>query len=277
MSENYIPHDNAHLDVRELMLEISRLDAPHPADAEWASFKLVSDIFMAVERRVSAAPAEPFVDTVLVRYMSLEKFLYFLNGWSVFFSRVEGFDDPHDCRIPSDYDDAVQAYLHSRALPGHIWETFVEQQRQSWLISCWTELSSAVDDYLLWSRYAGGSSGVALVARYGVLKDALTHGMLATEDGPFPPATRVTSGYVQYKEPFVALPFNKRRMFANEREVRFVGYSPGSRAKSVSVSSIIDKFGIRLAPDSRKYHQDSVVRLWEKFGGNPQNVDIAGG
>jgi hypothetical protein len=75
--------------------------------------------------------------------------LWFAYTKTIFFGRVNSFDDMHDCTIPEDYWSATSRFYAQKNGDFEAFESYVDHRRHRWLISCWTEISSNVDDYLL--------------------------------------------------------------------------------------------------------------------------------
>ncbi len=273
MADHYIPGKNAHINTSDFEAELASLAG---SDNGWSldSEELAINIYLRIDSRLHEYPSEPRPDAIVCRYMTLEKFVWFLSTKTVYFGDVSRFDDSHDCGLPADYANAVMKFYFDRSCPPLSWDAYVQRRRRQWLISCWTELDSNVDDYLLWYRYAGGPNGVAITANYQQLKEALLPG-LYKHGNEFDKVGNLCSGKVSYDDGLRLLPFNKRKMFENEKEVRFVGTTTRSSSCSVSVEDLFENMGLRLSPDASILHQDAVLDLWRKFGGN-DNVHIAG-
>ena len=137
------------------------------------------------------------------------------------------------------------------------------------MVSSWTELTDHHDDHLLWHRYAGGPSGVGITIRYGYLNDLLVRESARRD------LTDFTSGRVAYGSPFRIPPFSKRRMFRNEKEVRFACRSELLAEARVSITKLRDQLGLRFSPDAPQYHVDAVRESWVKWGGDDR-YQIAG-
>lgn len=273
MADHYIPGKNAHIDTSDFEAELASLVG---SDSGWSldSDELAEAIYLRIDNRLHKYPSEPRPDAIVCRYMTLEKFVWFLTTKTVYFGDVSRFDDSHDCGLPLDYASAVMKFYFDRNCPPLRWDAYVQRRRRQWLISCWTELDSNVDDYLLWYRYAGGPNGVAITADYQQLKEVLLTG-LYKQGNEFDKVGNLCGGKVSYDDGLRLLPFNKRKMFKNEKEVRFAGTSTSSSSLSVSVEDLFDNMGLRLSPDASLLHQEAVFDLWHKFGGN-DNVHIAG-
>jgi hypothetical protein len=83
------------------------------------------------------------------------------------------FCDPWECRVPEDYEVAVLRVLEHLEISADGWTSLVRRKAAGWNISCWTQLDDYFDDHLMWDSYAGGSLGVGITVRYGVLKHSL--------------------------------------------------------------------------------------------------------
>ena len=274
MTDHYVPGPNAHIDTTDFEREIGEL-AGDSTGIDLMKLELAPTIYEAMERRIAIDPDEPSPTAILCRYMTVEKFLWFLHSQSVYFGGVSGFDDPRDCTVPEDYEHAVQRFYLARECVPADWDVQVDRARNRWLISCWTEVSSSIDDYLLWHRYAGGQNGVAITATYEQLKQTLLTG-LGEQRGLLSKMECLKSGYVSYDEGLRLLPFNKRGMFKNEKEVRFVGRTDFKSSANVPVHELFPELGLRLSPDAASFHHESVIELWKRFGGS-DNIIISEG
>lgn len=266
MTSNYVPGRNAHIDTRPFLSELERLsDGGKGRDLDDMEFE--EKAYDAVERILSNAPEPVSPETLVCRYLNTEKFLWFLNSRSVFFGRVDGFDDAWDCAVPEDYANAVSQFYSSKGCLPLMWDHYAEEMRHRWLMSSWAEVSSNVDDYLLWYRYAGGPLGVGISVEYGLLRQELELGLSEHVDG----ASSVygfVSGYVDYAERLRVLPFNKRQMLRNEREIRFVAETDLIHSLPIPIDRIFDRFGLRFSPDTPQHHRSAIEELWLKYGGS---------
>lgn len=266
---NYVAGQNAHIDTKEFEDKLEMLsegaegDELYDMDFQEIAYRELLKILNQPPRPVSS-------DTVICRYLTPEKFLWFLGSKAIYFGRVGAFDDAHDCGVPEDYHLAVSKFYALKKADFEAFEYYVDDIRHEWLISCWTEISDKVDDYLLWHRYAEGPLGVGITIQYGQLHEAIHEGLRnKTEESRI---ENVMSGYVEYGGPLKATPFNKRRMFRNEREVRFVAQSEWLPHVSLSISDIFSSFGLRFSPDVPKHHMSVIVDVWQKYGGSDDIV-----
>ena len=256
--DHYIPNSkNAHIDTSAFELVVRKQLSESKCGAEEA----LQFIYNLAFSTLSAVPKEPDDGELICRYLSPTKFLQFLHTRRVNFPAATQFSDHWECRIPEDYEVVVLKVLNERDLPTAGWSELLKRKAAHWSISCWTQLDDYFDDHLMWNAYAGGSQGVGVTVRYGVLKGSLERsvGQLA-DDGV------LHSGSVNY-ETLTLLPFNKHYMFRNEREVRFAFRTEGSSTHSVSVDDIFGSFGVRISPAATIEHRDMVRRMWLSFGG----------
>lgn len=171
------------------------------------------------------------------------------------------FSDPWERRVPEDYEIAVLRVLEKLEISANSWSSLVRRKAAGWNISCWTQLDDYFDDHLMWNSYAGGSQGVGITVRYGVLKGSLARSSARLDlDGV------LYGGTVNYGA-LSLLPFNKHYMFRNEKEVRFAFRAVQPGAQSVSVDDIFGSFGVRISPAATHEYCDTIRRLWLAYGG----------
>ncbi|MBN2653919.1 MAG: hypothetical protein JXR79_02245 [Nitrospirae bacterium] len=209
----------------------------------------------------SKPPQEPNDNQLICRYLSPIKFIQLLHTRSVNFPMATQFSDHWECRVPEDYQTAVLKELRQHNISADVWSSLVRRKAGEWNISCWTQLDEYFDDHLMWDCYAGGSQGVGITVRYGVLKGSLANSVKnLSADGT------LCCGSVNY-ETLSILPFNKHYMFRNEKEIRFAFRPIKIGIHSVSINDIFHEFGIRISPSADVYHHDAMRRLWLKYGG----------
>ena len=140
-------------------------------------------------------PNWPDLDSVppaLYRYMTFERASDVISTNTLYFSSLQGFNDPFDCQVPPSFSDPVsdlekiarrlakqQFPTLSRAarrqkvrsirpqLTGARFEQIYREWERSFLhetgILC---LAAHCDDILMWSHYASGHTGVCLQFEY---------------------------------------------------------------------------------------------------------------
>lgn len=225
------------------------------------SDEVLESIYNLVISRTNVAPKELDDCQLMCRYLSPEKFLQFLHTRRIYFPSASQFSDSRECCVPEDYETAVLRVLKSLELSAEGWSRLVSRKAALWKISCWTQLDDYFDDHLMWDCYAGGSLGVGITVRYGILRSSLAESVREIAvDG------MLHSGSVNY-ETLCLLPFNKHSMFRNEKEARFAFRGIQAGAEAVSVENIFGSFGVRISPAATADHCEMIRRLWLRYGG----------
>ena len=259
---HYIPdNQNAHIDTREFEKELNDLFGTLRGN-ELDDANLWSDIYESIISKINSKLTEPNDDDLICRYFTPAKFLWFAHQSTIYFGGANNFEDNRDSDIPEDYKRCIQKILFERNVIPLSWDDYLERMRSRWLVSCWTSLDSHHDDYLLWHRYAGNELGVGVVITYGELRNLLKAKCSSDKD-----VKQFESGFVGYSHPLHVPPFNKRNIFRNEKEVRFVCETNLIASMSIDVSPLKEKFSLRFSPDAPMTHVDSIRAVWEKMGG----------
>jgi len=261
--DHYIPDlRNAHLDLSSFHSDAEVLVKEYRAlgfkDAE-----LVEGLYSQVLKRVDKKIYEPDEDDLICRYLTPGKFLWFCADKSLHFSSPSKFDDPKECSVHEDYEWEIERILIDKEINPATWDVYSAAKAQEWLISCWTKLDDHDDDILLWHKYADGPTGVGITVRYGHLKAYLKElvPVQAVDD-------LILSGSVEYGPRICLPPFNKRRIFRNEKEVRFAFRHLQFRSsEQFNVGDAFSIFRLRLAPDAPPHHEKAICELWSKCGG----------
>ena len=151
--------------------------------------------------------------------------------------------------------------------------------RARWVVSCWTELDKSYDDHLLWHKYAGGDFGVGITLRYDKLRDYLKR--LYDSDQLGNDVTEPIAGQVEYIQSGTDQglrhpPFNKRRIFENEKEIRFAFQSKTTQNSGVraDIADLKRCFGLRFSPDVPPGYANSVREVWGNWGGDEERYHI---
>lgn len=267
---HYIPNkDNAHFDTSDFEKEINSLYKSLEGDA-LDEANLWDDTYKIILNRISNTPNEPKNDELICRYFTPAKFMWFANNNHVYFSSAKNFEDKQDSDIPPDYKNSILRVLHQRNVIPLFWDEYLDRMRAHWLVSCWTSLDNHYDDYLLWHRYAESELGVGIVITYGELKSVLKQSCETEKD-----VSSFESGYVGYTSPLYSPSFNKRNIFRNEKEVRFVCNADLLASHSVDISSLKSKLSLRFSPDAPLEHIESIMNIWTTMGGSDE-YNIAG-
>lgn len=270
VDDHYIADaNNAHIDTSEFESELHELfGTPIGRDLSYAEF--CPKIHDLIEAKVSISPNEPSDNQLICRYLSPTKFLWFISEIEIFFGMASNFDDARDSAIPEDYNRCVQYFLMKKNVTSSAWDEHVRRMQSRWLVSCWTEITNHHDDHLLWHKYAGGDYGVGITMRYGILRDLFRRAL-----GDDPNTEGLFAGYVSYEQPLKIAPFNKRRIFRNEKEIRFVSRTDILDNKRIGIADLKSEIGLRLSPETSNYHHDAIRDIWLRLGGGDR-IQIAG-
>lgn len=270
LDDHYIADpNNAHIDTSEFESELNVL-CGNSLGQDLSYAQLYPRIYDLIQEKVSTSPDEPDDDQLICRYLSPTKFLWFITEMEIFFGRASDFDDARDSAIPEDYNRCVQIFLTERNVSSDAWNEHSRRMQSLWLVSCWTEISNYHDDHLLWHKYAEGNYGVGITMRYGVLRDLFRKALDDDND-----TEGLFAGYVSYEQPLKIAPFNKRRIFRNEKEIRFVSRTRGLNYKRVGISELKSEIGLRLSPESSFSHREAIRAAWIGFGGEDR-IHVAG-
>lgn len=257
--DHYLPEDNAHIRLDGFKDELRKIGQ----ELKNCGREIAEKFYSRALSELTNPPDEPADDALVCRFLTPKKFLWFVGNKEIRFCTAQEFDDPRECTLPKDYDDAVQAVLTDLNVPISEWNNQIWDKKRDWLVSCWTELSDPNISNLIWHKYADGPDGIGITIRYGSLKSSLQNNI-----EQYCMDSKLLAGHVSYDEPLRLVPFNKRRMFQGENEVRFVlPNSNNVRAHNIDVSSLFSEFGLRFSPDAPDSHRCAVEQLWSNCGG----------
>ncbi|MFA7383570.1 MAG: hypothetical protein WC001_08970 [Desulfurivibrionaceae bacterium] len=151
-------------------------------------------------------------DTVIWRYMNLERVLALLGSQRLFLCRLDGFSDPWEGVWPKPFVEAIRKNWPQA--DGDQFLTFSKRMRCSFFVNCWHE--SKYESAALWDQYVQ-SAGFALRTTVGHLKQSIID------------ERHIYLGRIRYLDydsetvPEVNMllpPFLKRKSFQHENEVR---------------------------------------------------------
>ena len=175
----------------------------------------------------------PGDDTTLWRYMSLEKFVSILATGSLFFTRVDKFDDPFEGFTPplltymyeliiNRAEDTEKAGLESAVKAMENWRKYV-------MCNCWHQ--NQEESMAMWEKYQIRNSGIAIKTTMQNLKKSLSDELdifigQIKYSSPETYETKYTFDYVSANlsnEQLLYFPyFYKRKAFEYEHEVRLI-------------------------------------------------------
>ena len=175
----------------------------------------------------------PGDDTTLWRYMSFEKFVSILATGSLFFTRVDKFDDPFEGFTPplltymyeliiNHVEDTKKAGLESAVKAMENWHKYI-------MCNCWHQ--GQHESMAMWEKYQMRNSGIAIKTTMKNLKKSLSDELdifigQIKYSSPETYETKYTSDYVSANlsnEQLLYFPyFYKRKAFEYEHEVRLI-------------------------------------------------------
>ena len=161
---------NFHIDTSDFERKLRDGLAVLEGAAENEIYEFVYDQVFSL---INIAPLEPNEDRLVCRYLSLAKFLRFIDSRRVDFPAATQFADRWECSIPEDYNNAILHVLNKTHKPNAGWTEYVRTKAAGWNVSCWTQIENYFDDHLMWDAYANGPQGVGITVRYGQLKEHL--------------------------------------------------------------------------------------------------------
>ena len=226
---------------------------------------------------------QPHGNTIIWRYMTLDKFLDLLTHSRLFFTNAMNLTDEYDVTLPENTIAKKRKELKSQGLKDRdleeelaVFQYNHHPMRELTLVNCWS--MGRNESYALWKIYLDGSSaGVSVRSSFSKLKNSVVSG-----DDPYP--EEIYSGVVQYKN-FIPekelsryrLITTKRKFYKYEKEVRlFVINFPRSeggtktpynmgigRHVNVDLGLLIDK--IYVSPFAGPWLYASLEKVIQKF------------
>ncbi len=204
-------------------------------------------------------------DTIVWRFMSVEKLLGLLSSQSIYFPRADKFDDPYEGIIPSGSENAIKEELPDYAARALI--AVSNNNKYLFYVSCWHENIS--ESAAMWNLYASKNSGIAIKTTIGsikaAIKDSKNYHIFSVQ----------YVDYSTYKTPDADIFRNvtiKRLSFKHESEVRiihFLGFPPPNEMPngipfSVDTKELIKE--IYIAPKAEDWLVSSINDLLLKYG-----------
>lgn len=156
-------------------------------------------------------------NTIVWRYIGLEKFLDLLTHQRLFFTNAKNFTDGYEVSLPANIVASKRKELSKNGLTGRDLEeelaTFEwtnRPMRDLTLVNCWS--LGQDESYALWKIYLGGSrAGVAIRTNLSRLRKSFEGG-----NDPFPEDIYI--GKVQYKNFLPEKDLSRFRLVTTKRE-----------------------------------------------------------
>jgi streptogramin lyase len=202
-------------------------------------------------------------ETVIWRYLDIGKFLEMLRSSSLFFSRLDLHEDPHEGTLPEGLTGFAMGLEHFRPRA---------------LINCWH--LNPFESFAMWDLYAAKGSGIAIRSTVEDLVASLTHPEDADGSSsvdPFEAPLFVGSvRYMDYAAPAVPPPTAlsyltyKRMSYEHEREVRAVVLPANPLLGGQNISCDLDRLirSVHVAPQAPVWWRPMLEDAMRRYGLN---------
>lgn len=212
----------------------------------------------------------PKRDTIIWRYLSLEKFLSLLNDKQLYFTRQDLFLDSEEAKMST-----KDKQLFDKVVPG-ISEVMENDKFGCGFINCW--VISNVELYLMWNTYSSLDKGLAIKTTIGNLIDSLDP---CDEREVFISDVNYIDYYHDYTfdktdgiANCLARYFCKRKYFLQERELRLVYYDYKATIDGdnvgqkfdVSINTLLDE--VWIAPNAKGWYENLIKDEMQLHGIN---------
>ena len=213
---------------------------------------------LATNPRIETPPD----DSVIWRYMDLERFLALLTSEALHLCRIDCFRDPWEGSWPQSVIDGARKNWQEGSADQFM--RMSDETRKRLFVSCWHE--SANESAALWDLYTN-RSGVAIQSSVGSLRRSISD------------LRDYFVGRVRYvdfdKEPTPELnvlvpPFLKRKSFEHEKELRVLYWqadaNPAADDHSLKLDTNVLIERLYVSPTSPPWLVPSLERLCARFG-----------
>ncbi|MDY0779385.1 hypothetical protein [Tenacibaculum sp. IB213877] len=228
----------------------------------------------------------PHGNTVIWRYVGLDKFLDLLTSQELFFSNAAKMSDKYEGLIPK----RNQEYLLKAIKNNGLSREEAEQERQArlhrihtlkelTLLNCWT--MSQNESYALWKIYLGGAkAGVAIRTTVAKLTRAIKKGNDPFKENIYLSKVKYTDFIKEEPENRFNVITTKNKFYDYEKELRlFIFHEPlaeggiktpydlfTGRGVKVDLSELIDE--IYLSPFVGKWFDSTFIEVLDKVHPN---------
>ncbi len=228
----------------------------------------------------------PHGNTVIWRYLGLDKFLDLIVSSELFFTNAAKMTDKYEGRIPKRNQESLLKQLKKEGIS--LKEAEIESQvalhqinslRELTLLNCWT--ISQHESYALWKIYLGGAkAGIAIKTTVGKLTRAIKSGKDPYDESIFISKVDYTDFIKDEPNNRFKVITTKNKFYEYERELRlFIFHYPlseggtkppydlsiGRRIK-VDINELIDE--IYLSPFTGRWFDNTIIDLIGKV--NPE-------
>lgn len=206
----------------------------------------------------------------LWRYMSLPKFLKFLEDRFLYLAPLSAFSDPFEGSLPKTHPESVEHFQKKYDMPdGAIkgYDYHLKSVKKYAYINCWhiNEFESAA----MWDIYSRTNESVAVQSSFLKLKDEVKNQTFLS-----------SVGYIDYENQFIPQGnmiyhcLFKRMSFSFEQEFKVISYDmpkhmneeePVSyKQVNINLENLIEN--IYISPDAPGYFEDLISSISDKYG-----------
>ena len=225
----------------------------------------------------------PHGNTIIWRYMGLDKFLDLLTHRRIFFTNAINLTDEYEISLPTDFIEKKRCQLINDGFSGRDLEEELFQfqyyhspMRDLTLVNCWS--IGRVESYALWKIYLGGSkAGVAVRTNLSSLKKALLETNKDLDEEVFVSKINYSNYLKEQDLSRFKLIITKREFYKYEDELRLfiLEYprSEGGKKRNFDFSSgmyvnidiglLTDE--IYLSPFVGPWFKESIIKIIEKI------------
>lgn len=213
----------------------------------------------------------PRGNTVIWRYMAIEKFLNLLVNKSLFFTNASKLTDEYEVLMPQDVVDRYRSNLidsgvEGRDLVENVAMFEYNKDPKKWLtfVNCWS--IGRHESFALWKIYLGGSGiGVAIRTNVSNVKQSIMDNGLDKIDKIYLAKVSYENYIKEFSPSRQRLVSTKREFYSYENEARFFiledddhdSFEPG-KSIPVDLDVMIDK--IYISPFMPEYLIDTMKK-----------------
>ncbi|CAM4105422.1 DUF2971 domain-containing protein [Flavobacterium weaverense] len=224
------------------------------------------------------------------RYVDFTKFIDLLNSESLYFTRVDKFEDIFEGSVPLKTYYSRKVAFRQEIIDGEVvdnyqdvqkYSEFLKKGRQDFGVNCWHMNDN--ESAAMWKLYLKSNEGIAIQSNFKKLNKVLKKSKFDFFIG--------TVNYIDYENDDIIFentfsPFvHKRKSFSHENELRaLIPVEAPSNIKEIDLQNGGCKIKINLndlvenifvSPDSPKWFSDLVSETCVKFGFNFNVVNSA--
>lgn len=220
-------------------------------------------------------------DTTLWRYMDIIKFLDLIQNKQLYFSNIEGFNDPYEGFISPEFKKYEMEKLSSLE-DKEFYEKNQKEKLKNYFISCWN--ADKNENASMWLAYSNKDNGIAIKTNISKLINSIA--LVNYKNNQYKKSfvlgkvlyvgkddlTENNIKKIQWERLLDNLPkilFYKSVLFKSENEVRVILKKDDCNNNffkvNINLRYLIDE--IYIVPTAKKYYVDIVNNLVQKYIG----------